>query len=519
MPNAQFCQLGPFFSSGALVTSPKLYHYTAGTSSDKDIWSNRAESVTLAQPFVGDANGVFAFFGDGLYKLIVKDSADNTLYTWDNFLIQDLSAPSLAEGGSIASAQTTVLGDEVFAHITGTTNIEGFSGSIPFVWAVFDGALTLVHSSDLLLPGSVNCTVQSGDVCFFLNEGSDVWRLGGQMPNTLLVNRTDVSVVVSDARTDSVDAPLTITSTTSGTTAAGIGTGILFKAESQDENPANVGQVEFAFSDVGTGTEDSYFQILLRVAGAALTACYRFVATGAFKAIFTHANSADRTYTLQNSSDTIVMRDTTDTLTNKTLTSPVVTGNTLGTDAIKTATGSASGNTNGAANLSLNDYSFGANITQIIVSSAIQHLVPYQGSDSSTTVQRFGLAATGDASDTYVIRWRYFTASDNPTIWVARHTVTGLIHGVWASDDPLSDESAGIQVAGCLSIQFKAVDLEHLSALSVKASAAQDLIRDRKWKMQHQAFRALELVADKQCVSEWLYQNCDVAGGRLTMKR
>lgn len=107
----------------------------------------------------------------------------------------------------------------------------------------------------------------------------------------------DTSIVVSDARTNTVDVPLTLTSTTSDTPAAGIGTGILLKAESADENPCNFGQIEAAASDVGAGTEDTYFQLLTRVAGAALTATYRFIATAANKAIFTHANTADRTYT------------------------------------------------------------------------------------------------------------------------------------------------------------------------------------------------------------------------------
>lgn len=43
-----------------------------------------------------------------------------------------------------------------------------------------------------------------------------------------------------------------------------------------------------------------------------------------FNALFTNTNTADRTYTLQDSSDTLVGRATTDTLTNKTLTTPTI---------------------------------------------------------------------------------------------------------------------------------------------------------------------------------------------------
>lgn len=120
-----------------------------------------------------------------------------------------------------------------------------------------------------------------------LSTGGDV-KVGGD----LVVRKTDSS------RTVTVDTPLIVESVTTGTPAAGIGTGILVRAESQDENPSDVGQLDFTFSDRTTASEDSYFQILLRVAGAALVASYRFVATSAFRSILTHANTADRTYTL-----------------------------------------------------------------------------------------------------------------------------------------------------------------------------------------------------------------------------
>lgn len=82
----QFREFGPFYSAGALVSSPRILHYIAGTSTLLNAYTDRAKTTTAAQPLVGDANGVASAFFDGLYKIVVKTSDDvSTLFTWDNF--------------------------------------------------------------------------------------------------------------------------------------------------------------------------------------------------------------------------------------------------------------------------------------------------------------------------------------------------------------------------------------------------------------------------------------------------
>lgn len=302
---AQRVQLGPFFSGGELQGAAKLYHYEVGSSTLKNVWSDRGMTTTLAQPFVADSQGVFNFFADGLYKLIIcgpnsTGPASDVLYTLDDWQFIDRVDPTFSEGPSIVSSSSISVGPEVWAHIAGSTTINTISGTIPFFWAVFDGNLTLTHSTNLLCPGSTNMTVKSGDAVFFLNEGAGAWRVAGQSSQSLLVQADNVIVNASDGRTNTADAPFTVRSVTTNTPTAGIGTGILYQAESADENPCDIGQTECILSDVSAGSEDTYFQILLRRAGAALAAAYRLVATTAFNAIITHANSADRTYTLAN---------------------------------------------------------------------------------------------------------------------------------------------------------------------------------------------------------------------------
>ncbi len=83
MSVAQRIQLGPFFASGQLLGGAKLYHYAAGTTMEKDIWQDRAKTVTLPQPLVGDANGLAWAYFEGLYKLVITDASGIVLYQWD----------------------------------------------------------------------------------------------------------------------------------------------------------------------------------------------------------------------------------------------------------------------------------------------------------------------------------------------------------------------------------------------------------------------------------------------------
>jgi hypothetical protein len=144
--------------------------------------------------------------------------------------------------------------------------------------------------------------------------------------NEVNLDSFDKILSEDDATTNAVVASLTVRHTTTGTPAANIGTGIAFQAESADENPSNLGQLEFAFDDVTAASEDSTFWVQLRAAGAAIARAFGFRNTGAASGyfLFSGVATANRTITIQDASDTLVGRATTDTLTNKTLTNPVV---------------------------------------------------------------------------------------------------------------------------------------------------------------------------------------------------
>lgn len=74
--------------SGEMLSAGLVYTYEAGTSTVKTCWSDSGKTTEASNPIVLDAYGRAQIYGDGLYKLVVKDSDETTLYTWDNVKLQ-----------------------------------------------------------------------------------------------------------------------------------------------------------------------------------------------------------------------------------------------------------------------------------------------------------------------------------------------------------------------------------------------------------------------------------------------
>ncbi len=184
--NAQRIVLGPIVQEGDIFGGAQLWHYEAGTNTVKAIWEDRGKEIELPQPLTADANAYFSFFADGLYKVIITTPEANSpdegvIYAWDNYAFVDATDSTIERGDAVNSASTVPIGPGYWQHILGSVPIAAFSGVLSFFWGVFDGNPTLTHSSNLILPGTRNRSMKTGDVGFFLNEGSGAWRMAAHM--------------------------------------------------------------------------------------------------------------------------------------------------------------------------------------------------------------------------------------------------------------------------------------------------------------------------------------------------
>jgi hypothetical protein len=106
----------------------KMYHYDAGTSNDKTIWSDAGKTTPLAQPAVADANGMLTFFADGEYRMVFKDSADVSIdgMDYDKFQITaDMATTFEANQGTILPGAAAANKGHLFALFDVSNNILG----------------------------------------------------------------------------------------------------------------------------------------------------------------------------------------------------------------------------------------------------------------------------------------------------------------------------------------------------------------------------------------------------------
>ena len=265
-------------SNGDPLSGGLVYTYEVGTTTNKATYPTisdmKAKTNANDNPVVLDSRGEADIVFAGATKIVVKDSDEVTIDTIDN--INDDETIMDSNGNEALDIVTTASAVN-YLQVTNSA-----TGSDVLIDAVGDDA-------------NVGLTISG--------KGSGAVTIDGTI--TADPGSAPINWSYEDSHTNTVYEGIQLTVTTDGTPAAGIGTGLLLKSESADENPSSILALHGRFTDVSAGSEDSEFVVRTRYAGNALDDAYMFSKTGAGDITFTHAATTARTVTWPDADVTI----------------------------------------------------------------------------------------------------------------------------------------------------------------------------------------------------------------------
>ena len=87
-------------SNGAPLVGGKLYTYIPGSTTAKATYVDSAGAAVNTNPVILNSRGEAVIYFDGSYKLVLKDSADVTIWTLDNFQGTGVEYPAGSGSGT-----------------------------------------------------------------------------------------------------------------------------------------------------------------------------------------------------------------------------------------------------------------------------------------------------------------------------------------------------------------------------------------------------------------------------------
>ena len=87
-------------NSGQPLNGGKVYTYDAGTTTPRTLYTDISKTTAATNPIILNSAGQALVFGDGLYKFVVKDKNDVTLYTRDNLVYTNIDTTSVVNAGA-----------------------------------------------------------------------------------------------------------------------------------------------------------------------------------------------------------------------------------------------------------------------------------------------------------------------------------------------------------------------------------------------------------------------------------
>lgn len=163
------------YRDNSIASGYTVYFYSAGTSSPKNVWTEKEKTNPYTSRTLG-SDGSVQLYGDGVYKIVIKDGDGTTVYSWDNIKVQANTFTVQNKSGTYTA---TADDDLILCDGTFTVNIATVAGfTHPLIIKRISGTVTVDPYSTETIDGSATISLTASDdsVVLYPDVAASVWR-------------------------------------------------------------------------------------------------------------------------------------------------------------------------------------------------------------------------------------------------------------------------------------------------------------------------------------------------------
>jgi hypothetical protein len=250
--------------TNSVASAYTAYFYSAGTSSAKNVWTEKEKTNPYTSRTLG-SDGTAQVYGDGVYRIIIKDTDSTTVHDWDNIKVQANTFTVQTKSGTYTA---TADDDLILCSGTFTVNLATVAGfTHPLIIKRVSGTITVDPYSSETVDGSSTITLTSADdsAVLYPDVASSIWRRADSLSGLT------ATVDEINNKCDDDDGNPLWTSSTSQKPAMGLkntnadASGAIFKGIKDSASPADDDELLSieGHGDDGGGTETTFAKIQL----------------------------------------------------------------------------------------------------------------------------------------------------------------------------------------------------------------------------------------------------------------
>lgn len=187
------------------VAAGTVYFYEAGTSNTKNVWTEK-EKTNPYTSYTLSAAGIAQLYGEGEYKIVVKDSDGSTLYTWDDVRLKypNYYVHSITTDYTQTSADDLLLVDTTGGAVT-ISGLAAADWQAPLKIILINGTNTLTYDPDgsETIDGDSTKTITAGLTAEIVSDGSNLRSVGGAT-TSLIDTDQDTQVQVEETADEDI---------------------------------------------------------------------------------------------------------------------------------------------------------------------------------------------------------------------------------------------------------------------------------------------------------------------------